>query len=328
MNIILSAVGAYVALAAALALVLAVWLLLGIALFVRHKAFDSRCDKNPLLKYFSAEDFSLTCEMAEIPFGKDKRVRAALYRDPSVPARDEMVIFCHGMGPGHIAYTTEIAYFCSLGYPVFAPDYIGCNLSDGKNIMDFANGRLTVGAAVDYVRRNLPRFKKIYLVGHSWGGYSAICAGYEKGVDKIVAISAPDRADRALYNAISARLFKPLAVLLKPFLRLFCGDKSAAKLASACKCPVMLVQGDKDAVVPPSNAVYYRAEGEHITKFLCEGKGHNPYNTPEGEQKLALLSEALASASERGEEYFRDFDYAAATEEDGEVMGGIARFLA
>lgn len=303
--------------------------LFSVAVFIRFAAFGKRCDKNPLLKYFTAEDFGLESQTVEILSDGKNTLRAVIYKKEGISPLRELIIFCHGMGPGHIAYTTEIAYFCNLGYTVLAPDYYGCNISDGKNISDFAFGRLTVGRAVDFARRIMPGYEKIYLVGHSWGGWSAICAGYAKRVDKIVAISAPDRSDRAILNAAASRLPKFLIVLLKPFMRLVCGDKSAAKLAKKCACPVLLVQGDRDKVVPFSNSVYYRAEGEHISKLLSEGKRHNPYNTAAAEDKLAELSLKLSTAGGNDDirEFLNGFDFSAATEEDGAVMGEIARFL-
>lgn len=302
--------------------------LLAFAIFIKKAAFGSRCDKNPLLKYFSAEDFSLSATELEIISSKKYQIRAILYKKEGAPPKDSLIIFCHGMGSGHIAYTTEISYFCNLGYTVLAPDYIGCNLSGGKGTGGFSGGRLTVQFAVEYARKNMPQYSKIFLVGHSWGGWSAICAGYAVKADKIVAVSAPDRADKAILAAAASRLPGFLTVILKPYVLLTCGDKSAAKLAPQCKCPVLLVHGSNDKTVPPANAVYYKAEGDNITKLLSEGKGHNPYNTERAEQKLAELSAALQNAEERGAEYFKNFDFSAATEEDPAVMEEIARFLA
>lgn len=313
-------------------IVLAVIIFILLALFlmaflVNGAAFGRRCDKNPLLTYFTAEDFSLSAQTVEIPFKKGEVLRAVIYKKEGVPQKQNLIIFCHGMGPGHIAYTTEIAYFCGLGYTVLAPDYYGCNLSDGKKITSFDMGSASVERAIDYARENMPGYGGIYLVGHSWGGWTAICAGYAKQVDKIVAISAPDRPDRAILTAASSRLPKFIVVLLKPFIRLVCGDKSAAKLVQKCRCPVLLVQGGLDKTVPSQNAVFSLVVGRHITKYLAKGKGHNPYNTTAAEERLSKLSQGLADVKNTGEEFFKQFDYKAATEEDEFVMGEIARFL-
>ncbi len=304
-------------------------ILFALALFVKKAAFGSRCDKNPLLKYFTAEDFNLSQKVINIAEPqKNQYIRAVLYKKDAAAQKDGLIIFCHGMGPGHIAYTTEIAYFCNLGYAVLAPDYLGCNLSGGKSIKSFKNGTDSVVAAVLYARENLTRYGKIYLVGHSWGGYAALTAAEEIGADKIVALSAPDKPERAIYNAVESRLPKPVAKLLYPYIALVCGGKSAAESARSVSSPVLLVQGDKDRAVPPENAVYYRAEGDNIQKLLSSGKGHNPYNTVRAEKKLAELSSALQNAKNTDVEYFKKFDFSAATEEDMGVMEEIVRFLA
>ena len=312
------------------ALILISLILFAIACLIKKAAFGSRCDNNPLLKYFTAEDFGLTAEQVDIACVKGEYVRGVIYKKEEVTPRKELVIFCHGMGPGHIAYTTEIAYLCNLGFTVLAPDYIGCNLSDGKKIAGFHSGRNSVVKAINYARKTLNHDGEIYLVGHSWGAYSALCAASITGeVQKVVAISGPDKAEKAITAAVGAQLSKFFSKILYPFISVCCSDKSAAAEAEKCKGKILLIHGEKDTVVPPDNAVYYKANGEHITKYLVQDRRHNPYNTVKGEEKLAELSANLADFKNGkvSEEYFRNFDFTAATEEDGEVMTQIAQFL-
>lgn len=127
------------------AAVLAASLLLFVFALIGDKiAFGRRADKNPALKYFTAEDFNLTAR----PVSLDGGLKGALYSDNSVERRDGVVVFCHGMGPGHVAYTTEITFFCNAGYDVLAVDSRGCNMSGGKNIKGMYCG---VNAAVEAV---------------------------------------------------------------------------------------------------------------------------------------------------------------------------------
>ena len=112
------------------AVALIVLLLFAIAVLSEKFAFGTRSDKNPLLKYFTAEDFGLSVQ----PVALSKGLNGLIYSKKDAPQKDKLIIFCHGMGPGHIAYTTEIAYFCNFGYPVLAVDSRGCNLSEGKNL--------------------------------------------------------------------------------------------------------------------------------------------------------------------------------------------------
>ena len=321
----------YITLIAACGAIISIILLLFvIAYLIKRAAFGSRCDKNPLLKYFTAEDFNLSSEMVDIATFKGDKIRGVIYKKEDVTPRQELIIFCHGMGPGHIAYTTEIAYLCYSGYTVLAPDYIGCNASEGKKIIGFENGRNSVVKAINYAREVMKHTDKIYLVGHSWGGYSALCAAsVSDEVDKVVAISAPDKAEKAIAGAVGSQVSRVFAKILYPFLASICMGKSAADAAESCRCKVMLVHGEKDTVVPWTNSAYYNADGEHITKYLVNGRKHNPYNTVAAEEKLAELSLSLAKFKKGkvGEEYFENFDFVAATEEDSDVMSEIAQFL-
>lgn len=293
-------------------------------------AFCKRIDKNPLLKYFTAEDFGLDAESVLI--GK---LRGFIYENKNAGKRKGVVVFAHGMGPGHIAYTTEIAYFCGMGYAVVAMDSVGCGCSHGKSMRGMYEGANTAVKAVEFAKRQF-RGERVYLVGHSWGAYSALCASARVKTDGVVAISAPDKPVRTVVNGISAVTGKPVATLLTPFLWLInalafgrYGNVSAAKCAMLSGTPTLIIHGDGDKTVTDGNAVYYAAQGANITKYLAKGKAHNPYNTAAAEKKLAELQKNLSEASRhKADGYFDAFDYAAATEEDEEVMRLISDFIA
>lgn len=308
------------------------------AALIYKVAFGRRCDKNPLLKYFTAQDFSLATKSVEVKRGKIS-LNGYIYRNERVPANDKLVIFVHGMGPGHIAYTTEIAYFCNNGFTVLALDSRGCNLSGGKSIKGMYAGVETAVSAIDFARSDDSlKDLKICLVGHSWGAYSVLCASAERKVEKVVAIAAPDTPVKTIYEGAAQVISKPFAFVLRPFLYIVDffkfgakGNSGAAKCAVKSGTPTLLIHGDCDKIVSENKAVYYRAEGENITKYLAEGKAHNPYNTIEAESKLAELTAALSRAKNMTEqertEYFASFDFCAATEEDEAVMRKIADFL-
>lgn len=308
----------------------------GLSAVVYLAAFGKRIDKNPLLTYYSGEDFNLSKKSVAVKEGKIT-LNGYIYRNERVLERDKLIIFCHGMGPGHIAYTTEIAYFCNLGYPVLALDIKGCNLSDGKSIKGIYEGVKCVKAAVDYTRKEYKE-KGVYLVGHSWGGYSVLCAAKERKVEKVVAIGAPDTPVKTIYGGASRVISKPLAFIMIPFWGLINffnfgakGNMRASVSAERSGANVLLIHGGSDKIVNFKNSAYRNAEGKNITKFLADGKGHNPYNTLNAEKKLSELNAALMKSKKMTEEertqYFKNFDYKAATEEDTEVMIKIAEFL-
>ncbi len=315
-----------------LAVAALILLLFAFALLTYFVAFGKRYAKNSLLKYFSAEDLSLIEE--SFALGK---IAGRIYTDKSAVPRDEIIVFVHGMGPGHIAYTTEIAYFCRLGYTVLASDSLGCGNSGGRNIKGMYEGVKTAVKTIRFARQKYSG-RKIFIVGHSWGGYSVLCASAEIKVDKVVSISAPTSPVKTIYYGAARIISKPFAALLCPFWYVINFFKFGAKgNASAIKCarkngtPTLLVHGGKDFIVPPLKAAYYGVYGENVTKFLDENKAHNPYNTVEAEAVLSNVSKALSKCKTMTEEerkaYFSAFDIKAATEEDEAVMSVIAEFL-
>ena len=302
-------------------------LLFAITLLSEKLAFGTRSDKNPFLKYFTAEDFNLTAQSVTLTKG----LKGLIYNKENIPQKDKLIIFCHGMGPGHIAYTTEIAYFCNKGFTVLAVDSRGCNLSEGKNSKGMYSGVQTVISAIDFAREN--GYKDISLVGHSWGAYSALCASAKRKVNKVVAISAPDTpAGTMAEGAVNmGALPRPLVALLRPFWGFvnllkygMKGNSSAAKSAKKNDTPTLLIHGDMDRAVTLKKSAFNKANGKYITKYLAEGKAHNPYNTENAEIKLAELSDKLKTNDFAG---LANFDYKAATEEDEEVMQSIVNFI-
>lgn len=319
--------------AVAATLIAVILLLFAFAAVCHAIGFSGRCDKVPLLKYFEGKDFTLPERPVEIRKGK-VLLRGAVYGNPS----KTLVLFCHGLGAGHLAYTTEIAALCRAGAQVLAVDYEGCNLSEGKSIRGMYSGAECVLAAVGYVKRN-PEFAgiKLYLFGHSWGGYSALCAAQRAEVDGVIAVGAPDCPVDILYFNAFPVIGKFFARLLKPFWRLIqfikfgrYGNTRASRNLPE-NLPVLLVHGENDSIVPAEYSAFARAEGGKVKKLLCEGKSHNPYNSPAAQKLLIELSQTLARAKKMGEvertEYFSNFDYAAATEEDESVMREIFTFI-
>lgn len=320
----------------AVAIVLA--LLLSFSLTIYSLAFGVRRDKNPLLKYYTAEDFSLSEEKVEVGRGK-RSFCGRLYTKGGVEQSKTLVIFCHGIGPGHCAYMAEINYFCERGYTALALDSRGCGLSGGKSMEGMYAGVRTAKTAVKYARAQR-RFDgyKICLVGHSWGAYSVLCASSEVKVDGVVAISAFD-TPLEIMRHVAAEFIPPrVARSFSPFWTIADfvhfgskSNKSAAKSASGSGVPTLLIQGDIDKSVPMDKSAYAHASGGNIIKYLAEGKAHNPYFTFAAQEKFMELSEHLDISQRKNmevdKEYFDTFDFVAATEEDKEVMSAIGDFI-
>ncbi len=313
-------------------------ILLALAAISYKIAFGARCDKNALLKYFSAEELNISAE----PFSvsrKKRTLRGFIYRKEGTKDNGKLIIFCHGMGPGQIAYTTEIAYFCGEGFTVLALDSLGCNLSDGKNIRGMYEGVITAKAAIDFARSDARlKDRKIYLVGHSWGAYSVLVAASERKVDGVVALSSPLTPVKTISYGAVPYIGKPLAAILQPFWYVIDffrfgkhANKNAAKCAEKSGTKVLLIHSDNDTIVPDKKSAYLYAKGGNIKKYLAVGKNHNPYLSAEAQKLVSELFGKLPAVKKMSENertaYFSGLDYKAASEDDEEVMSEITRFM-
>lgn len=233
------------------------------------------------------------------------------------------IVFAHGIGAGHEAYLTEIAYFCGRGYEVCAFDFPGCVRSDGNKIggmhvsvPHFLNG-------LNYIRETFGE-KPLYLVGHSWGGYTVTAAAKASGARAVVEISGFVRPAK-VYAALLGKWMYPW---IKIYLFLRFGKKGdlAAKESDV---PVLALHGTADKIVPLSVSIA-KAGFANVKACFCEGKRHNPYSTKEAD---AYLCKLFASAPKKGanreeaERFFGSIDYIKATEEDPAVMEKIVSFL-
>ena len=320
------------------AAVLAVAVLFALAALIQIKAFGHRFDKNPLLKYFFAEDFKLETQGVECR-SSGHMLRGFIYSGRPIQDCRALVIFCHGLGPGQCAYTTEIAYFCKCGCAVLALDSCGCGLSEGDAPRGLEAGIASAVAAYNLAKRikELKNFKVIFA-GHSMGGYASLCAAAICKADGAVAFAAPETPSLTVCNTAAHTISRPLAVMVRPFLRAFSrlyvgryANMHTSKVLKNSGVPAIIFQGDKDTVVPLNTSAYSFCK-HTVQCVLCGGKGHNPYNTINAERLLAELGAAVANAQNMGEEersaYFSSVNYSAVCEEDASVMSAAAYFIA
>ena len=98
---------------------------------------SKRCEGNANLKYLKAKNFdNLNARPIDFKSNKGQTLNGFLYSNAKVDTYKALVVFSHGMGAGHHAYTTEINYFAQKGYLVWAYDNTGSCLSEGKKLYE------------------------------------------------------------------------------------------------------------------------------------------------------------------------------------------------
>ncbi len=150
------------------------------------KYFVHRYDKEVGIPYYSYKDFKdFKCEDYSFTNSYGINIRYFFYYYANYK-KDKIILFCHGMGPGHTAYIAEIELLARHGYKVLTLDFAGCGESGGKYLGSLNKPTRDVIDLLNHL--NLK--EQIILMGHSMGGYTALnTLCLRKDITKVVAIS-------------------------------------------------------------------------------------------------------------------------------------------
>ena len=154
--------------------------------------------------YFKPEDFP---GLKTHPYGflsqKGHKLNGHFYFYEN-PIPGKLVVFDHGMGNGHRAYMREIETLCKAGFLVYSYDHTGCMASGGAHIGGFAQSLADLDDCIKHLNREeMLEDREIYVVGHSWGGFSTMNIGaiYPQ-VKKIVSMSGFISVERVVKQTL------------------------------------------------------------------------------------------------------------------------------
>lgn len=311
-----------------------------------HFTFGRRCEASSSLKYMTCDDFDGLCATSvEFKSNKGQLIRGALYTHQEIDKPLGVAIFVHGMGGGHLSYTTEINTLAAAGFIVLGYDNTGTIASEGKALGSFYQAVRDLRCALKFVRENDELSKyKIVLVGHSWGAYAACqVLAYEK-VAGVAAFSGPDRTSGIFCDNARTLVGFPVEYM-RPFFAAaaaIAGGKdswhSSASVLAKTDVPVLLLHGDQDKTVTLKNSPVSSEKvkaNSHIKIIVYEGRAHNVYQTKESEKYLGETFGAINAAKKKYgkkipkeiRERIYDIDYSLITQEDSEVMKTAIDFL-
>ena len=304
--------------------------------------FGKRLSGNPLVRYFEAKDFEgLTAEPVRFKSYKGVELRGFWYKKEGVEPR-AVVVFAHGYGAGHLAYTTEIDFLAGCGYAVFAFDMTGCGESGGARLEAFDQGPLDLAAALHFVASSAFGHLPVLLVGHSWGAFSVlnVLPSHPEVVGAVAMCGFVSGASGVAESAFRKRL--ALAPFLAFWLRIFNRARlgkdanfNSIRSLQNSRVPLLLLYGGADATIR------YATNGARIRKAACgranteflfyPDKGHNVYLSAAAEaalhEKLGRIPPQIAGDAAALKAYYASLDYRALTEEDPAVMRSVSEFL-
>ncbi len=241
------------------------------------------------------------------------------------------LLFAHGIGAGHLAYTSLINSLCELGYIVLTFDMYGMGQSGGKNFKGMSQGAIILKDIYLNFLKVEPNLKdkKITLLGHSYGAYSIINAllTFPKEVVKEVIAFAPFNDERFLFDFIGKKnAFVAVLLLIKElFIHprfLFTSASKTMKKNKDIKFKV--IHGLKDDVINVRYAYknIKKLDGcKNVTYHLIEDRYHNPYLTKEAQDILVSdIREVSLLTGEDRKKKLRTIDWKKACQIDDKML--------
>ncbi len=300
-----------------------------------------RYDESPYLKYFTPDNCpGLKYEPYSFMSEENKLNGFFYYYDKY--KEDVVVIFCHGIGGGHLSYMKEIDRIAQKGYKVLGYDNTGCCTSEGKNIKALTHSLTDLDYAIRSLKENDEyKDKKIYVIGHSWGGYAASNIYNYHDVNKIVAISpfisAKQEFKGILSNPLLFFLANPLVKIEREANKDY-ADSSAIDALNKVNAVGLVIHSINDPTVNyklNTGLLQKKCTNKNISFVTFDNKYHHPQYTEEavlyfnevfgGFSKL-VRKKKLQSLEEK-KEYFSKVDWNKIVEPDDNFWKIVYEFL-
>lgn len=255
-----------------------------------HKTYGRRGDGSISIKY-SYPSYYPDLDVKKSYFVNAKKARLSVYEYTKKGSKPKAVIMLiHGIGAGHFYLLPFIQYLCANSYMVVAYDQYASGVSEGLRIESMIQGMSDVKYAVRYLEKNYPD-QKLYVMGHSWGGFVASQAlRYSKRIEKCVDIAGFDS------EAMMARgVIKPTC-LAPTLFRLFSFPKYGVHalyttygIFRKTTAKILYLQGKQDNIVDPKYTGFYYEKKlknrSNITIKMMDNKGHTPFVDFESQKK-------------------------------------------
>ena len=307
---------------------------MGIVARVYKKRFVCRFDKEVGVPYYSCSDFEGLKEES-FSFVNSKRIEIHYffyYCDNH--QENKIVLFCPGMGPGHVSYLREIEELARRGYKVLTLDYVGCGESKGKCL-----GSLNAPTRdVMDLLKHLNLDKNIILVGHSLGGFTALkVASLIKDITKVVVLAPIVTTRIMIYNASKSNFITKHVLKYERKVEKEYDSIDLPKYLANTTDSIMFIQSVDDPMVPYDSSLKVAEEinNPHIQTIRFENRKHNPNYTEEAVEYMnevfggynRLTKYKKIASDEERIAYFKDVSIDKLTEQDKSLFDKIEHFI-
>ena len=300
--------------------------------FVGHlirKSLSGRADGAPQICYFRGEDYGVRTSSFSFYSGKNRLYGERYFsHDGPYPA---VIVFFHGIGAGHRAYSQEISALAKQGYLVYAYDNTGSMMSEGKAIGNISQACVDQShffAFLDHdpLAQGLPR----YAIGHSWGGYAALTALLpEYHVEKVVSLAGFSSPYAAMaMSSPAVKKVKRSVLLYQKFAFGKYGNLDGTDLMENTKAKVLYIQDARDLTCKTEYCYDHfktHVHNPNVSFLQTKGKGHQPYWTEESVKYYAELKKHHIFEFSRNVNEV--VDYKRLNQDDPKIMQAIFDFF-
>ena len=238
------------------------------------------------------------------------------------------ILFLHGLGPGHTAYTREIETLAKMGYKVLTLDYMGCDSSKGDRLPSLNEPTRDI----DDLLNLLSLKEEVVVIGHSLGAYTTLnIMNIRHELKKAVVISGFLRPDIVLNALLGTKLFSASIARYEKKIEPKYYPIDNFEYVKNTNNKLLFIHSKDDPVVNYAAAMkpVLEANNPNIQILTVDGRGHNPnysdnaaktvtevfgkyYKLKKDEDKKALMEKQ---------------DVWAMTEQDIEIFNKIKSFI-
>lgn len=229
-------------------------------------------------------DVGLTAQALRLPTAQGKTLFAWFVPVPSQTPSPAVVVM-HGWGANASLMLPALAPLHAAGFAVLLLDARCHGQSDGAPFTSLPRFAEDIEAGLDWLRQQaLIDAGRLSVMGHSVGaGAALLCATRRADVRAVVSLSAFAHP-REIMRSFLAEARIPYPVLgwyvmrhVQAVIGARFDDIAPLRSMTRLRCPVLLVHGTEDAVVPFADAQRLLAAGPPgLTQCLRVSGGHDP----------------------------------------------------
>ena len=307
---------------------------MGIISRVYIKKFVCRYDKEVGVPYHSYIDFKgLKQEAYTFYNSKGIEIHYFYYFYPDYK-EGKIVLFCHGLGPGHVSYLAEIEQLAKHGFKVLTLDYTGCGESKGKCLGSLNTPTRDVMDLLNHLHLDKP----IALVGHSLGGFTALkVASLRKEIDTVVVLAPILLTEPMIFNASKSKFITYWILRYERKVEKEYDSIDLPNYLANTTDDILFIQSIDDPMVPYETSLKIAEEmnNPHLETIKFSKRKHNPNFTENAVKYMnqvfgaynRLAKYKKIKTDEERVAYFKDVSLEKLTEQDEELFDRIASFI-